>query len=173
MRNIKIIPAIIIIVFSTVICKAQSKLKTSIGDLKTLSGSWTGSLTYLDYSSGKPYTMPANLVIKQIDKTAKYSFSNIYPNEPSANSTDTVVLSSDGKLFDGKLITSRQKTANGDVEFITEDLGKDGNENKPAKIRLTYTFNQSSFSKRKDIQFVGEIGWIKRHEYLYTRKSSN
>ena len=172
MRNLKIIPAIIIIVFSTVICKAQRKLKTSIGDLETLSGSWNGSLTYLDYSSGKPYTMPANLVIKQMGKSAKYSFSNIYPNEPSANFTDTVALSSDGKLFDGKLITSRQKTTNGDVEFITEDLGKDGNENKPAKIRLTYTFNQNSFSKRKDIQFVGETGWIKRHEYLYMRNLS-
>ena len=159
-------------VLSAISCSAQKNSKTSLVDFKKLVGSWNGSLTYLDYSTGKPYTMPANLIVKQIATTHNYSFANIYPNEPSANSTDTVVVSSDGKLFDGKLITSRQKIANGNNEFITEELGKDGNENKPAKIRLTYTFNQSSFSKRKDVQFMGETKWIKRHEYLYTRKSS-
>lgn len=34
-------------------------------DLKTLIGSWEGSLTYLDYQTNKPFTMPATVVVKQ------------------------------------------------------------------------------------------------------------
>ena len=34
-------------------------------DLAPLLGEWKGSLTYVDYSSNKPYTMPANLTVKQ------------------------------------------------------------------------------------------------------------
>ena len=114
--------------------------------------------------------MPANLIIKRINQTNNYSISNIYPNETNANSIDTIAISADGKLIDGKLIKSRRTLANGTIEFTTEELGIDGNDNKKALIRLKYAFNQSSFSKQKDIQFVGETQWIKRHEYLYTRK---
>lgn len=172
MRKAKFYSALIVIFLSSVICNAQSNLKTSLRDLNKLVGNWDGSLTYLDYSTGKPYTMPANLVIKRINKTNNYSFINIYTNEPSANSIDTIVVSEDGKFFDGKLIKSRRKMVNGNFEFITEDLGKDGNDNREATIRITYSFNQSSFSKRKDIQFLGDTTWIKRHEYLYKRKLS-
>ncbi len=170
MRNIKYVPAIIVILLSAASCVAQNKTKPSIADFTQLCGSWVGNLTYLDYSSGKPYTMQANLIIKRINKTNNYSISNIYPNETNANSLDTLTVSSDGKVIDGKMLKSRRKLANGTVEFITEELGKDGNDNKKALIRLTYTFNQTSFSKQKDIQFVGEAQWIKRHEYLYTRE---
>lgn len=170
MRKAKFYSTLIIVLLSATFCSAQNNLKTTISDFNQLSGNWVGTLTYLDYSSGKPYTMPANLIIKRISKTNNYSFSNIYPNETNANSIDTIAISADGKLIDGKLIKSRRILANGTIEFSTEELGKDGNDNKKALIRLTYTFNQSSFSKQKDIQFVGETRWIKRHEYLYTRK---
>lgn len=171
MRKIKFYSTLIIVLLSVVFCNAQNNLKTTISDFNKLSGSWSGTLTYLDYKSGKPYTMPADLIIKRVGKTNHYAISNIYPNETNANSTDTIAVSSDGKLIDGKLIKSRRKLANGTIEFTTEELGKDGNDNKKALIRLTYNFNQTSFSKRKDIKFVGETDWIKRHEYLYIRKS--
>ncbi len=170
MGKAKFYSALIVIFLSSVICNAQSNLKSSLNDLNKLIGNWDGSLTYLDYSSGKPYSMPANLAIKRITKTNSYSFVNFYPNEATANSIDTMVVSEDGKFFNGKLIISRHTIANGNIEFITEDLGEDGNDNRKALIHLTYSFNQKSFSKRKDIQFVGETQWIKRHEYLYTRK---
>ncbi len=154
---------------ATTICNAQTSFKSLLSDFQKVSGSWTGSLTYLDYSSGKPYTMPSNLEIKRIDKSNKFSFSNIYPNETNANSTDAVVLSEDGKYIDKELIKSRRKLPNSDIEIITEEEGKDGTDSKSATIRHTYIFGDKILKKRKDVRFAGEDQWINRHEYSYVR----
>ena len=37
--------------------------RVTIKDLLPALGRWKGTLTYLDYSSGKPYTMPAHVTI--------------------------------------------------------------------------------------------------------------
>ncbi|WP_379963673.1 hypothetical protein [Epilithonimonas sp. UC225_85] len=161
------------LIIAATVCNAQNKFKNLLSDFQKISGNWKGSLTYLDYSSGKPYTMPSDLEVKRIDETNKFSFSNIYPNERNANSTDTVSISSDGKYIDKEQVKSRRKLANGDIEIITEETGKDGNDNKPATIRHTYTFGKDIFKKRKDVQFVGDNQWINRHVYSYSRNPSN
>jgi hypothetical protein len=148
---------------------AQTKNKRLNKDFKKVLGYWKGSLTYLDYSSGKPYTMPADVEIKRIKKTNKYVFSNIYPNERNANSNDTITISADEKYIDKELITSIKKLANGIIEIITEEKGKDGNDFKPATFRHTYTLGKHIYNKRKDVQFDGTTEWIKRHEYSYTK----
>ena len=158
------------IVLVTTTSTAQSDFKTLLKDFENISGRWQGSLTYLDYSSGKPYTMPANIEIKRIGKTNKFALSNIYPNETNANSIDTVTVSPDGKYIDKALVKSRRRLPNGDIEIVTEEPGKDGNDNKPATFRHTYTLGTTVFKKRKDVQFVGATEWIKRHEYAYTKK---
>lgn len=156
----------------SLLASAQSNYKTIVSDFQGISGSWKGSLTYLDYSSGKSYTMPADVRINRIEKTNRFTFSNIYPNETNANSTDTVIISTDGKYIDKELIKSRTKLATGDIEIVTEETGTDGNDNKPALFRYTYTLGKAGYRKRKDVQFVGEIVWINRHEYTYTRIKS-
>jgi hypothetical protein len=172
MKRIKFYTVIILTFLTGIICNAQTDFKTLSEDFTQLSGSWKGTLTYLDYSSGKPYTMPADIEVKRIKKTKKFIFSNIYPNEKSANSIDTTIISKDGKYIDKALIKSRRKLENGDIEIITEELGKDGNDNKPATFRHTYTFGYKTFKKRKDVQCIGETNWINRHEYSYKRKPS-
>lgn len=168
MKKGKIYLALIALSIGT-LANAQTNYKTVAKDFQSLSGSWTGSLTYLDYSSGKPYTMPADLVVTRIGNTNQFAVANLYPNEKSANSTDTLVISKDGKSIDGAPIKSRKKLPNGDLEIITEETGTDGNDNKPATFRQTYTFGKTTFKKRKDVQFEGESEWIKRHEYSYSR----
>jgi hypothetical protein len=167
MKSIKFI--LVLLISSTLIniSLAQTSTKTPVKNFKKLLGSWQGTLTYLDYSSGKPYTMPADLEVKRIGKTNKFIFSDIYPNEKSANSVDTVSI--DGKYINNELIKSRRKLPNGDVEIITEEYGKDGNDNKPATFRNTYTLGNTIYKKRKDVQFNGETQWINRHEYSYKK----
>jgi hypothetical protein len=172
MKSIKFILVLLLSSIVINISFAQTSTKISAKDFKKLLGSWKGTLTYLDYSSGKPYTMPADIEVKRIKKTKKFIFSNIYPNEKSANSIDTTIISKDGKYIDKALIKSRRKLENGDIEIITEELGKDGNDDKPATFRHTYTFGYKTFKKRKDVQFIGETNWINRHEYSYKRKPS-
>lgn len=64
-----------------------------IEDFASLEGSWKGNLTYLDYESGKPYTMLADVEIRRIDHTNKFLLINTYPKERSANSKDTISIS--------------------------------------------------------------------------------
>lgn len=172
MKKRKLCMTLIIALLIATICDAQNNFKTIQKDFEKLSGTWQGSLTYLDYSSGKPYTMPADLEIKRFDKTNKFIFSNIYPNETSANSIDTISISTDGKYIDKELVKSRRKLPNADIEIITEEFGKDGNDNKPATFRHTYIFGQKTYKNRKDVQFTGVTKWINRHEYSYKKKPS-
>lgn len=158
---------------SATIVNAQTDYNTLLRDFQNVSGSWQGFLTYLDYSSGKPYTMPANVYLKQQDTSNKFLLFNTYPNETSANSVDTVVLSANGNYINHERVVSRRKLPNGEVELVTEESGKDGNDNKAATFKHTYTFGKTSFKKRKDVQFNGQTTWIMRHEYSYTKKSGH
>ena len=151
----------------------QINHQSPVNDFDMLEGKWQGSLTYLDYSSGKPYTMAADIDIKRIGKTNIFIFTNNYPNEKNANSIDTVVISKDGKFIGKELVKSRNILPNGFIEIVAEESGLDGNDNKRAIIRHTYTFGEKNFTNRKDVQFVGGTEWINRHEYSYNRKPSS
>jgi hypothetical protein len=170
MQKIKSCLILLSAVCSLTICWAQKTSNTIVEDLTSLTGSWQGSLTYLDYTSGKPYTMPADIEIKRLSKTNTFTFSNNYPKEKSANSVDTITVSNDGQFIGKELVKTRQLLANGDVEIVTEEKGKDGNDNKQATFSHTYTIGKNHFSRRKEVQFEGEGKRIKRHEYTYTRK---
>ena len=150
---------------------AQPDLKTLSKDFQRLSGRWKGTLTYLDYTSGKPYSMPADVYITRVVGTRLYLFSHLYPDEPKANAVDTLRLSPDGKMIDQEIIRSRLKLPGGGVEIITEETGVDGNDQLPATFRYTYRIGKDFFSQRKDVQFAGQTEWIQRHEYVYRRNT--
>jgi hypothetical protein len=70
MKNILFATAFVCISLSA---KAQL---VQVKDLSSSVGNWEGTLTYLDYSSGKPFTMLANIKIKLtaiIRKTSRNS----------------------------------------------------------------------------------------------------
>ncbi|WP_028786671.1 hypothetical protein [Terrimonas ferruginea] len=146
---------------------AQSKLTAD--QLKYLPGTWKGNLTYLDYSSGQPYTMQADLFVTLLENGRKYIFSNRYPGEPAANAADTIAIDLASNFFDGHKISYVSTIAGNGVEFATEHNGTDGNDNKPALIRLTYRFDRRMFTRKKEVQFTGTTEWLKRHEYVYWR----
>lgn len=58
MEKIKLYMTLCITLLIATTCNAQNSFKTIQKEFGKLSGTWQGSLTYLDYSSGKPYTMP-------------------------------------------------------------------------------------------------------------------
>lgn len=161
--------AAMIILLSSPAGFAQPQPKVRMKDLQPLTGSWKGTLTYLDYSSNKPYTMRADLDIKPLEGKPAFIFSNLYPNEPKANSLDTMIIAGKGAIMDGGTLTSKRKLPNGNIEIVTEKIAKDGNDNKPATIRMTYNIGKTSFTNVKDVRFEGQRVWIKRHEYSYTR----
>ncbi len=65
-------------------------------DLKILVGEWVGTLTYIDYSTNNPFTMPVNLNVKQGKNNYQLILNINYPKEPNANSKDKIKISKDG-----------------------------------------------------------------------------
>lgn len=155
---------------TVILTQAQKKSSRLINDFMKVEGNWTGQLTYLDYSSGKPYTMSADLEIKRIPNTNEFLFVHTYPKEKSANKTDIITISKDGQYIGKEKLVSRTKLPKGNMRIITEKEGKDGNDGKKATIRQTYILGNTSFSTQKDVLFSGETTWIKRHEYVYKKQ---
>lgn len=170
MKNIYIVLSIVLL--ATTPSVAHTPIKMVLRDFATLCGTWKGALTYLDYTSGKPYTMPANISVSRIDNSNRFVVSMMYPNESNANVTDTLVVANNGTYVDGARVRSRHVLSNGDVTIVTEEMGKDGNEGKAALFKHTYTIGKTTYTKRKDVRFVGTSEWIKRHEYSFTKQET-
>src|SRR5690349_11202107 len=145
----------------------QEANNVSVDDFTPVFGTWKGSLTYLDYSSGKPYTMPAEVTIAPLESQVVFVYE--YPNEPQANGNDTLKISNNGTMLDNARVVSKKLVAKGKLEIMTEVNGVDGNEEKEAIIRHTFTISGNFFSNRKDVKFKGENKWIRRNEYSFSR----
>ncbi len=139
-----------------------------IKDLMASVGNWKGKLTYLDYTSGKPYSILANIKIRLTDNKGGYIMRYEYPDEPHANSMDTTYVND--KLFGKDKIVEFRKATEGGFILVTEKEGEDGNDHKKATLRHTYTLKAKTFSVVKDVKFEGSDKWIKRNEYLLTRE---
>lgn len=149
---------------------SQDTSKISLKELQpALTGCWKGTITYLDYTSGKSFSMPAELKIEQQSSPDLFLFQNFYPEEPKANSIDSFYISADGKKWNDELVTTFKRTSNGDINLITEKMGKDGNDDKAAILRYSYTLTKNTFTRRKDVQFVGTSNWLKRNEFSYSK----
>ncbi len=152
----------------TISLYSNSQVQITPEDLSAVIGQWEGNLTYLDYQSGNPYTMPANLVVEQGKDKNSLVMNYIYPNEPKANSSDKLKLSKNGTLLNKHLVSSREELENGQIQIQTKHTGKD--DNKKALILYTYIMGREIFVMRKEVQFDNSGEWIKRSEFKYSRK---
>ncbi len=103
---------LIVLLLLPVFAFTQAISPVTVKDFKTAFGKWTGILTYLDYSSGKPYIMPANISVTINQQNARQLiFAIEYPNEPKANGNDTLSIAMmTEKLIDGNMVVSKTKS---------------------------------------------------------------
>ena len=155
------------LILVSVSANGQNKPSISAKDFAMLTGKqWMGTLTYLDYSSGKQTTIPANLTVVKENNRVWY-FLNEYPQEPQENSTDTVLLNRDRRSFNNQTIISRKKINNNTLEIITE---KESDGDEVAKIfRYTYRINNKKYSVKKEERRLTEEKFIERNTYSYQR----
>lgn len=147
-----------------------STYRFQISTLTSSVGHWQGTLTYLDYSSSKSYTMPAEIDISYTSNKTGYIRAYTYPNEPKANTTDTTYTKESGKYFGREKVVSFVKSNSKDFTLITEFDDVDGNDKKEATIRHKYKLEGNSFIIRMDVKFKGTTEWINRHEYQFTNE---
>lgn len=167
MKKMVFLSFMVIFFFNSYISLGQTRVSPE--DLDPIIGNWSGSLTYLDYSSGKPYTMPAELKAIKPEGTNNYKINFSYPDEPGANSETLFSISEDGSILNDEKVISKLLLENGNLEIITEATGTDGNDNKPATFRHTYILGKDVFVIRKDVLFAEENNWIKRNEFSFKR----
>jgi hypothetical protein len=151
------------------VLSAQSPAAVSVKDFAIAAGPWKGKLTYLDYTSGKPYTMPANITLRILADNSSIELAFVYPDEPKANGKDTLFISGNGSMLNKAKIISKKLLPDGSIQIITDINGKDGNDNKSAILRHIYTIGKNNFSNRKEVKFEGADQWIMRNEYVFSR----
>ncbi|NNJ52803.1 MAG: hypothetical protein HKP17_06505 [Ignavibacteriaceae bacterium] len=156
------------ILFSVLISNNSSAQTTiSSSDFKPLIGSWSGTLTYLNYSDGTPFSMPVELRIVQTEETNNFTLYFTFPDEPEANSAETVSISDGGTMLNGEPVISKQLLEDGNLEIVTESMGADANE--PATIRQTYIIGAEVFVTRKDVLFEDQEEWLNRNEFNFKK----
>ena len=136
-------------------------------DLEVVNGDWTGSLTYIDYSSNKPYSMPADLTVEEGKNEFQFILNYSYPNEPHANSKGKFEITEDGTWINKNDIVSIERTENDGLIVKTEHSGKDNK--KKAIIRNIYIISEDKFVISKEVKFEDSSEWLKRNEYSFTR----
>jgi hypothetical protein len=167
MKKFILFYAVLFFFLNSFFSSAQTTISNE--DFKPLIGGWSGTLTYLDYTSNKPYTMPAELSVVQVGETNNYIFNVSFPDEPRANSADTVSISGNGSELDGETVISKRLINDKTLEVVTEIMSVDGNENKAAAIRHTYSIGAEVFVIKKTVQFAGEKDWINRNEFNFKK----
>ena len=170
-RSIKLL--ILASLLITIKAIAQSTNSASIqdritsNDLEAIKGKWTGSLTYLDYSSNKPYSMPAELTVEEGKNQFQFILHYSYPNEPHANSKGKFEITEDGRRINKNDVISFERTKIDGLVVKTEHSGKDNN--KKANIRNIYIISEDKFVISKEVKFKDSSEWLKRNEYNFTR----
>jgi hypothetical protein len=154
----------------TQVLLAQDSVTLQAKDLTPLIGNWKGNLTYLDYSSEKENTIPVQLVVYRLGESDDFVFSFSYPEEPKANSIDTVSVHYYGTMLDEEVVQIKTRPCPACLHLITEQFALDGNDQKPAFLRKRYQVDPSKLEIRKEVKFLDEEGWIKRNEYRFERQ---
>ncbi|WP_025743513.1 hypothetical protein [Aquimarina pacifica] len=147
--------------------RSAAQDKVTPDDLRVLLGEWSGTLTYIDYSSNKPFSMPADLIVDQGKDEYQLQLTNKYPNESSANSKEKITIAKNGMQINKVDIKSREELPEGQVKIIVEYKGKDNDKN--ALIKKVYIIGKTQLVIRKEVKFDNSITWLTRSEYKYSR----
>lgn len=145
---------------------AQDKI--SIADFKAIEGKWKGTLTYLDYSSNKPVTIPANTMIEIVSDSSfdQYVY---YTEEPDKSKKSRYTISANGDMLDEKKLLQKTILPDGSIKLLLESKGPDGNDQKPATFQHVMILSATLFKITKLVKFDGEENFFQRHEYAFSR----
>lgn len=162
MKKVFIILTVFFLVTST---KAQT---ISIDDIKHIAGSWSGTLSYLDYSSNKEVTIQSALIVK-INNDKEYALNISFPKEPGYGGEDIYSVKEKGTMINDMKIIERMNQPDGTLKVVMESKGTDGNENKMATFHHIMLIGKKSFNIIKMVKFDGEEKFIQRNQFAFNR----
>lgn len=148
---------------------AQNDVNAINNSISLLTGNkWSGRLISFDNKSGKKISVLSELNVTRADSTSNvWLFNKTYPDDMSANTVDSIVVSSDGKMINDETIISILFLDENTMQIITE---KKVPENDALMIcRYTYTISPKVFTTRKDERNEDNIVFTQRNIFEYTR----
>lgn len=138
-----------------------------VADIAILSGGeWSGTLSYLDYSSGTKEEIPVSMRFEAVNENSM-SYLIKYPGEAQHNAREAYYWSADGRSLNDAQIVSRSELEDEGIEIVTEGNGTD--DGRSATIRTTYILTTHQFTVRKDVRFSTEGTFLNRNEYTLSR----
>lgn len=135
-------------------------------ELKPWLGTWKGKMDYLDVTTGMDESKKATIKVGPIVGGNKIALQYIYPDDTTANFTDTLRVAPDGKSVSYLILADKKKTST-DFQFMLEGEGEDAGQK--AGIRLTYNFSKKNFSLKKEIKYRGQSDYFIRSEYKLSK----
>lgn len=160
--------SILISLLLTITIKASSQSVLQIKDFATVSGKWTGTLTYLDYTSNNTVSIPANTLI-EIAAGNSYDQYLYYSAEPDKNKKSNYAISADGQMLNDMQLAEKKVLSDGSLQLVLESKGVDGNDDRPARFRHILLLSEKQFVITKMVKFEGEEQYFQRHEYRFGR----
>lgn len=155
-----------IIISLCVLSTLNAQTKVEISDFEMLNNSnWKGTLMYKNYSDGKEVTLQTTMKITL--KKNKVITEIKFPNEPKANSKNTVKLKKGGTYFGDEKVIQKETLEDGSIEIITFYKGNDNG--KKAKMYNIYLFNKDIFSITKEVEYIDSKERFIRNKQSYKR----
>jgi hypothetical protein len=141
-------------------------------DIDRLTGEpWTGTLTYLDYTSHVETTIKSSLLVvrspEQSDDAFAWDMRVGYADEPQANSGATAVLARGGRVFRDGNVLERAVLSDGTVRVVTEQDGQD--DGRSARLRFVYLLGEKQCSIQKLVRHPPDGAFFERHIYRWSR----
>ncbi|WP_297692239.1 hypothetical protein [uncultured Eudoraea sp.] len=141
--------------------------RVTISDFENLNNTqWSGSLMYINYGDGKEVTLRSKM---QILIEGNKILTNIqYPDEPKANSRESIKIKKNGTYLDNEEIIEK-KLEMGTMKLVTRYRGKDNN--KLAVIYKTYNISENEYTVEKKVDYLNTEQKTLRNRYRYKRVS--
>jgi len=145
---------------------AQAQQKVTNSDFESLHNTnWKGELMYVNYSDNKEVTLPTTLKLEV--KKNKIIFQTKYTYEESANTKSTIKIKKNGTYLGNQKIINISRNDDGSIKIETMREGRD--DNRKATIYITYFFNDTTLSMKKEVEFKDAPGKFVRNQYTYTK----
>lgn len=149
---------------------ATSGPAARIEDLQLLTGEpWSGTLTYKDFTSSKPASIRSRAFVRRVEAPGDptWELRMSYPDEPDAESTETMVLYNGGRVIGDEQVVERAELPGGAVRIVTERDGKDAG--RQARLRRVFTLGPKEASIQKLVRYLGEGEYFERNIFRWTR----
>lgn len=150
------------------IINLNAQVTISTNDFKILDNTnWEGTLTYIDYQSGKPTDVATSMQIIISEKTIEQAIQYVW--EPDKNVNSRTKIKKNGTFLGNQKVVSKIVKEDGSMHIITTAKGKD--DGKKATLYYTYEFDSNNYKVTKEVQFTDSDERFMRNSYKYTRRN--